>query len=398
MIQPAQRFPDEIPPNVDALIRAKMEAHPRIRMIVFDYGVRGEYRVRDLEIAAVRTDKIIQGDELDSLPSDLLDTRTSIKERGLNINLDPSKVYYSAKLETERLETTRILLDFKKELNRPLSICDPYCGVGPNLAHILACDGLSSSILANDLNPDCIPFLFENLLPLRSHSIPEKIDGLIQITPDILIGNLDALSIPLDKFIDNALYHPKKGYYMQKLPFGQYGDFITAPGISKIFSEMVFLWLISYWEKFYKDKKINIVELGAGNGEMTSQIIKSAINFKKFYNKCDFIIFEKSNKLIKLQKEKHKNEKVKWLKNLDKLQNKPTIFFGNEFLDALPIKQFVNLKGNWYEKYVQKHKDVFTTKELKEVNHFSYDELTYNSYYKDYKIRNKNDYLKFQSL
>jgi tRNA G37 N-methylase Trm5 len=199
MIQPAQRFPDEIPPNVDALIRAKMEAHPRIRMIVFDYGVRGEYRVRDLEIAAVRTDKIIQGDELDSLPLDLLDTRTTIKESGLNINIDPSKVYYSAKLETERLETTRILLDFKQELNRPLSICDPYCGVGPNLAHILAYDGLSSSILANDLNPDCIPFLFENLLPLRSHPIPEKIDGLIQITPDLLIGNLDALSIPLDK-------------------------------------------------------------------------------------------------------------------------------------------------------------------------------------------------------
>tara|TARA_B100001250_G_C19682362_1_gene736421 strand:- start:135 stop:968 length:834 start_codon:yes stop_codon:yes gene_type:complete len=43
---------------------------------------------------------------------------------------------------------------------------------------------------------------------------------------------------------------------------------------------------------------------------------------------------------------------------------------------------------------LKKHKDVFTTKELKEVNHFSYDELTGNSYYKDYKIRNENDYLK----
>ena len=171
--------------------------------------------------------------------------------------------------------------------------------------------------------------------------------------------NKKNIKIPLDKFIDKALYHPKKGYYMQKIPFGQFGDFVTAPGISKIFSEMIFLWLISYWEKFYKDKKINIVELGAGNGEMISQIISSASNFKKFYNKCDFIIFERSNKLIKLQKEKLKNKNVKWLKNLDKLQNKPTIFFGNEFLDALPIKQFVNLKGNWYEKYVQKHKDVF---------------------------------------
>ena len=63
------------------------------------------------------------------------------------------------------------------------------------------------------------------------------------------------IKIPIDKFINNALYHPKKGYYMQKVPFGKYGDFITAPNISKIFSETIFLWLISYWEKFYKNKK-----------------------------------------------------------------------------------------------------------------------------------------------
>ena len=43
---------------------------------------------------------------------------------------------------------------------------------------------------------------------------------------------------------------------------------------------------------------------------------------------------------------------------------------------------------------LKEHKDIFTTKDLKEVNHFSYDELAHNSYYKDYKIRNENDYLK----
>ena len=28
--------------------------------------------------------------------------------------------------------------------------------------------------------------------------------------------NKKKCKIPLDKFIDNALYHPKKGYYMKK--------------------------------------------------------------------------------------------------------------------------------------------------------------------------------------
>ena len=33
-------------------------------------------------------------------------------------------------------------------------------------------------------------------------------------------------SIPLDKFIDIALYDKKFGYYIKKKPFGKKGDFV----------------------------------------------------------------------------------------------------------------------------------------------------------------------------
>ena len=46
-------------------------------------------------------------------------------------------------------------------------------------------------------------------------------------------------SIPLDKFIDLALYDKKIGYYMKKSPFGKDGDFVTAPNISRLFSEVI---------------------------------------------------------------------------------------------------------------------------------------------------------------
>tara|TARA_A100001035_G_C27734760_1_gene478511 strand:+ start:217 stop:1260 length:1044 start_codon:yes stop_codon:yes gene_type:complete len=162
------------------------------------------------------------------------------------------------------------------------------------------------------------------------------------------------IKIPLDEFIDNCLYHPKHGYYMQKVSFGKDGDFITAPHISKIFSEMILIWIISAWKNIYINKKINIVELGAGNGEMMHQIINTSKRFFDFHKKCKFIIYEKSPKLINVQKEKLKNEKIKWVKNLDYLESNPTIFLGNEFLDALPIKQYVKRKKIWYEKYVEK--------------------------------------------
>ena len=74
-------------------------------------------------------------------------------------------------------------------------------------------------------------------------------------------------SIPIDKFIANALYDKNYGYYSKKIPFGKDGDFITAPEISFLFSEMIALWVISFWEHLDKPKVFNIIWNGNGIGE-----------------------------------------------------------------------------------------------------------------------------------
>ncbi len=158
--------------------------------------------------------------------------------------------------------------------------------------------------------------------------------------------------IPLDKFIDKILYDKNKGYYMNNNPIGHKGDFITSPNISVMFSEMISIWLISFWEKMGCPKKINIIELGAGNGEMMFQILKTVENFNKFKVSANFIIYEKSPFLKKLQKINIKFKNLKWINNLKKISKFPSIFIANEFFDALPIKQFVNKNNNWYEKYI----------------------------------------------
>ena len=45
-------------------------------------------------------------------------------------------------------------------------------------------------------------------------------------------------TIPIDKFIEDTLYNKKYGYYSKTNPFGKSGDYITAPGISFLFSEL----------------------------------------------------------------------------------------------------------------------------------------------------------------
>ena len=64
-------------------------------------------------------------------------------------------------------------------------------------------------------------------------------------------------SLSLDKFINLSLYDKKFGYYMKKNSFGKQGDFITAPNISRLFSEMIAIWTIRFWQSLGSPKKFN---------------------------------------------------------------------------------------------------------------------------------------------
>ena len=81
---------------------------------------------------------------------------------------------------------------------------------------------------------------------------------------------------------------------MKKNPFGKKGDFITSPNISRLFSEMIAIWVISFWKSLGSPKKFNLIELGAGNGEMMKDLIDSFQNFPFFLNSCNFVIHEKA--------------------------------------------------------------------------------------------------------
>ena len=159
--------------------------------------------------------------------------------------------------------------------------------------------------------------------------------------------------ITLDKFIEESLYNKKHGYYMKKNPFGKSGDFITSPNISILFSEMIAIWVISFWEKLDCPKQFNLIELGAGNGEMMRVLVNTFNKFPQFKNSCKINILEKSELLQQTQKNNIKGTKIRWLNNLNELNNFPCIFIANEFFDALPIKQFLKKEKKWYERHVK---------------------------------------------
>jgi len=160
-------------------------------------------------------------------------------------------------------------------------------------------------------------------------------------------------SLPLDKFIEWALYDKNSGYYIKKNPFGKEGDFITAPNITRLFSEIISIWAITFWESIGSPKKFNLIELGAGNGEMMRVITETLKNFPECYNACNFMIHEKSNFLINQQKKKLDAEKISWIKDIKNINSYPTLYLANEFFDAIPIKQFFKKNEGWVERFVE---------------------------------------------
>ena len=131
---------------------------PRMRLAVRDDGVVGDFRVRRLTPLAVRDERGVRPVEGEGHS-----TRTVIREHGASVIVDPGRAYFSTKLSGERGSTVEAALRLRSRLGRPLSVCDPYCGVGPALVHLLRTPGLVSSLLASDLNPKAMPLLRENL-------------------------------------------------------------------------------------------------------------------------------------------------------------------------------------------------------------------------------------------
>ena len=111
--------------------------------------------------------------------------------------------------------------------------------------------------------------------------------------------------LPVDKFFKNVLYDKKFGYYTSRIPFGKTGDFVTAPKISNIFSEIIAIWIVTCWELFGKPRSFNIVELGPGDGSLSSVLVESFKKFPEFNSIKKLFLYEESKYLEKIQKKKY---------------------------------------------------------------------------------------------
>jgi NADH dehydrogenase [ubiquinone] 1 alpha subcomplex assembly factor 7 len=158
----------------------------------------------------------------------------------------------------------------------------------------------------------------------------------------------------LDEYMSLCLSHPEYGYYMTHDPLGEAGDFTTAPEISQMFGEMIGAWLADTWIKMGAPAKINITECGAGRGTLMADALRATKGVEGFHNAVHLHIIEISPVLKKQQQEGLKAYDATWHSDTESLPtDSPHLIIGNEFLDALPVRQFVFTDTGWAEKIIK---------------------------------------------
>lgn len=166
------------------------------------------------------------------------------------------------------------------------------------------------------------------------------------------------------EYMTFCLLDPINGFYPTRDPLGSEGDFITAPEISQMFGEVLGLFVLQSWIDLGRPETVNLVELGPGRGVMMSDMLRAATLDAGFKKAVKVILVEVSAALEAVQGQTLATSgvAVDWGKSINDIPQGPVIVIGNEFLDCLPIRQFVQFDpfagiNGWHERVVNLNED-----------------------------------------
>ena len=137
-------------------------------------------------------------------------------------------------------------------------------------------------------------------------------------------------------------------YYAGRDPFA---DFTTAPEISQVFGEVLGLWAAVTWTMLAKPTPVSLIEAGPGRGTLMADALRAVRQAAPdFANALRVHFVETSPRLRALQVRLVPD--ATWHDSVQDVPNGPFLLLANEFLDALPIRQFVRRGDAWTERWV----------------------------------------------
>ena len=149
--------------------------------------------------------------------------------------------------------------------------------------------------------------------------------------------------IPVDRYMQLCLGHPRHGYYVTRDPLGAAGDFVTAPEVSQMFGELIGAWAATVWRQIGSPPAVRLIEMGPGRGTLMADALRAARAMPEFHAALSVHMVETSPVLCALQEKTLANTRAPlvWHHGIEEVPQGPAIAIANEFVDGLPIAQFV---------------------------------------------------------
>ena len=160
--------------------------------------------------------------------------------------------------------------------------------------------------------------------------------------------------LPFSRFMDLALYDPLEGYYTSGCAaVGREGDFFTSVSIGPVFGAVLAGQFLEMWEALGRPSEFRLVEQGANDGRLSSDILKALSETP--LARVPLTIIEPASILRQKQTATLAGCDVRWVERPEDLPPFEGVHFSNELFDALPFDILEAHAGAWHE--MQVHAD-----------------------------------------
>lgn len=151
-------------------------------------------------------------------------------------------------------------------------------------------------------------------------------------------------SISVERFMQEALYHPRFGYYARRVgTVGRTGDFSTSATLHPALGRAVAAWALAHRAEVACRGRWHLIELGGGTGELAAGVLKSLGWLGKLG--LHYHLVEVSEPLRAQQQARlHAAGRVTWHEEMPSALAAAAgraLIFSNEFVDAFPCVQLV---------------------------------------------------------
>ncbi len=146
--------------------------------------------------------------------------------------------------------------------------------------------------------------------------------------------------------LDSFMARANAAFYAGADPLA---GFATAPGITQVFGELLGGWAVVVWQAMGSPEDAMLVEAGPGRGTLMADALRLVVRAAPALAARVHLV-ETSPSLRAMQAARVPG--AAWHQRLEDVPPGPALVLANEFLDALPIRQFVRRGPGWVERFV----------------------------------------------